>query len=345
MTKVIGILDSASADSRVRELAAFHSALEAQGYIAGENVNIDYRSANNDYSKLSDRAAELVDRDVNVIVAAGGPVSALEAKKANEAKKKTIPIVFTTIDNPVAHGFVTSFEALKRPDRNLTGTWGLTSELDLARLELLSKIVQTGTIGALLNTKRPNWQDQLKRLQAAAPGGIKIEPLEVGPKTTDDPYFEQFFANLQKEKKGKFNGLLVSADPLLNSLRAQVVGLAAGLEIPAIYQWREFVTAGGLMSFGPKIAAAYRQAGAYAGRILNDDKVPDLPIVLPTQFELVSNPEVAGGLREAVFDVMPDLLKAAGSSALLKRSVPDSLKDWVAGKPETVILLSTQVTK
>jgi ABC-type uncharacterized transport system substrate-binding protein len=282
---VIGVLSSASAVLRGGEqFAAFDRGLREAGYVDGQNVTIEYRWANDDYARLPGLAEELVRLRVAVLVAAGGQVSALAAHKAT----KDIPIVFTTVTDPVRSGLVAS---LNRPGGNVTGTAGLTSELDPKRLELLYQLKPTASvIGVLVDPKRPGLKHQLQDLQAVADKmKLKLAVQEAGTEREIDTALE----TLARER---VDALLVTADPFFNSRRAQLVALAARHAFPAIYQWREFAAAGGLMSYGPSITDAYRQAGINAGLILKGAKPADLPVMRPTRFELVVNLKTAKAL-------------------------------------------------
>jgi putative tryptophan/tyrosine transport system substrate-binding protein len=279
---VVGFLTSGSASSLHKLwVAAFHRGLGESGYVDGQNVTIEFRAADDQYDRLDAFAAEFVRNRVAVIVAAGGPVSALAAKRATN----TIPIVFTTIADPVKSGLV---DGLSRPGGNATGTAGLTSELDAKRLELLYQTKPTARVfGALVNPDRPGVEANSKELHAAAQTiGVKLIIENAGPKHALDPAFERL-------AKQRIDALVVTADPFFNFRRAQVIALAARHAMPAIYQWREFVADGGLMSYGPSLADAYRQAGVYAGRILKGEKPADLPVMQPTKFELVINQKTA----------------------------------------------------
>jgi putative tryptophan/tyrosine transport system substrate-binding protein len=281
---VIGFLNSGSAGSRGEQFAAFDRGLGEAGYIDGQNVTIEYRWANDDYGRLPALAAELVRLPVAVLVAGGGPVSALAAKAAT----KTIPIVFTIAADPVKSGLVAS---LNRPGGNITGTAGLTSELDAKRLELLHQLMpKASVIGVLVNPNRPAYEGELRELQAKA-GDMKLKL--VVQKAGAEGEIDAAIEALTRQKVG---ALLVTADPFFNSRRAQVIALVTRYAIPAIYQWREFAAAGGLMSYGPSIVAAYHQAGVYVGRILKSAKPSDLPVVMPTRFELVINLKTAKAL-------------------------------------------------
>jgi putative tryptophan/tyrosine transport system substrate-binding protein len=275
---VIGYLTTASASSRGSEqFAAFHVGLRQSGYVDGRNVKIEYRFAGDDYALLRTLAADLVKLRVGVIVAAGGHVSAIAAHDAT----KQIPIVFTTVTDPVKDGLVVS---LNRPGGNATGTAGLTSELDAKRLQFLSEVKPTAAvIGVLVNPDRPGLDTQLTELRAVADRmKLKLEVLEA--KT--DAQIESAFQAFQSRH---VDAVLVTADPLFNNHRTQVLSLVARHSLAAIYQWREFVTAGGLMSYGPSITEAYRLAGINAGLILKGAKPADIPVVQPTRFYLVVN--------------------------------------------------------
>ena len=281
---VVGFLSSASPGPFRDQLAAFHRGLKEAGFVEGQNVTIEYRWAENQYDRMPALVAELVRRPVAVLVASGGAISALAAKAATAA----IPIVFTAVADPVEAGLVAS---LNRPGGNVTGIGALTTELDAKRLELLSELVpQSRLIGALVNPNRPDADIQLRDLQAAAHMiGRQFVVLSAGTERDIDTAF----ATLVRQRVG---ALLVAADPFFTSRRAQVVALAARHAVPAIYQWRDFTAAGGLMSYGPSLADAYRQAGIYAGRILKGAKLADLPVVQPTKFELVINRKTAKAL-------------------------------------------------
>ena len=296
---VIGFLSTASPASRGGEqLAAFHGGLRQEGYTEGENVRIEYRWANDDYGRLRPLAEELVALRVAVIVTAGGHVSALAAHDVT----KEIPISFTTVTDPVKSGLVKS---LNQPGGNATGTAGLTSELDPKRLELVHEMKPTAAVvGVLINPNRPGLESQLPELRAAA-DKLKLK-LEMQEAAGDrDINIEAAFQGFASQR---VDALVVTADPMFNNRRAQVLSLAANHSLPAIYQWREFVTAGGLMSYGPSITEAYRQAGINAGLILKGTKPADIPVVQPTRFQLVINRITA---KQLGLTVSPALLAIA----------------------------------
>jgi putative ABC transport system substrate-binding protein len=274
---VIGFLGSASPGPIAVFLETFRRGLAETGYAEGRNVTIEYRWAENQYDHLSSLAAELVRARVAVIVASGGPVPALAAKAATSA----IPIVFTASSDPVKLGLVTS---INRPGGNITGSGMLTIELEAKRLEVLHELVpKARMIGALLTTERTDFEAQSRAVQEAAQAlGLTVIPL----RANTEREFEPAFAALAQQQGG---ALVVGADPFFQDRRAQIIALAARYAIPAIYMTREFAASGGLASYGTSIGEGYRQAGIYAGQILKGAKPADLPVIQPTEFELVIN--------------------------------------------------------
>jgi putative ABC transport system substrate-binding protein len=292
--RVIGFLTTASPSSSGSEqMVAFRTGLRDTGYTEGQNIRIEYRWASDDYSRLTTLAAEMVRLRPDVIVAAGGHVTALVTHDLT----KEIPIVFTTVTDPVKDGLVAS---LNRPGGNATGSAGLTSELDPKRLELLHMMKPSADIiGVLVNPNRPGLYYQSRELQQAADRlGVKLTFQNGATDREIDSAFEALASHGSQ-------ALLVTADPLFNNRRVQILTLAAKYSLPAIYQWREFVSAGGLMSYGPSITAAYRHAGVLAGLILKGAKPADLPVVQPTRFQLVINSNTA---RQLGLTPPPDLL-------------------------------------
>ena len=293
---VIGFLSSASAGATAHLVTAFLDALRGAGYVEGRNVAIEYRWAENRYERLPALAAELVRRQVAVIVAAGGPVTPLMAKSATS----TIPIVFTASSDPVKAGLVTS---LSRPGGNFTGTAALTIELDAKRLEVLRELVPNARIiGALINPNRPDAELQSRDMKEAARTlDQQIVVLQAGSELEIDT----IVANVIQQRIG---ALLVGADPLFLSRREQIIALAARHALPAMYNTRDFAAAGGLASYGGRIADGYRQAGIYTALILKGSKPADLPVVQPTKFEFVINLKTAKALG---LEVPPTLLARA----------------------------------
>jgi len=265
-------------------LAAFHSGLREAGYIEGQNVAIVYRYADGQYDRLPKLAAELVRSQVAVLASTGGDSSILAAKAATA----TIPIVFIIGSDPVALGYVAS---LDRPGGNVTGVTVLTSNLGAKRIGLLRELIPSAdSIGVLVNPTYPVATGQLKEVQAAA-ASVDVRLIIANASAGRD--FEPAFALFVQQRA---SALIVSADPFFNSQRDRIVALAARHALPAIYEWREFTEAGGLMSYGTSITDAYRLAGIYAGRILKGEKPADLPVIQSSKFELVINLKTAKAL-------------------------------------------------
>jgi len=280
---VIGYLNSRSRDTDAPFLAAFHRGLNETGYVEGQNVAIEYRRAEGQYDRLRVLATDLVDRRVTVMAATSTP-AALAAKAVTSA----IPIVFTTAADPVAVGLV---DSLSRPSGNATGVNIYLSALGAKRLELLRELVpNAAVIGMLVNPDFPDAESQSKDMKEAA-RTLALQVHVVNANSEGD--FNQAFATFIELKA---DALLISLDSFFLSRREQLVALAARHKIPAIYFVRDFVLAGGLMSYGADIADGYHQAGIYAGRILKGAKPGDLPVVQPTKFDLVINLKTAKAL-------------------------------------------------
>jgi putative tryptophan/tyrosine transport system substrate-binding protein len=281
---VIGFLASTSPTAWAPYLTAFKQGLREAGYIEGQNVTIEYRWAEGDYARLPALAADLVRRHVAVLVAVGGSSSA----KAAKAASSTIPIVFTTGGDPVGLGLVAS---LNRPGGNVTGVALLVAEMESKRFGLLRDMVPTATLVAvLLNSRSPVSTTELNDVQEAARAvGQQIHILNA----SSEQELDAAFASLAKLGVG---ALLVGSDPFFNSRRSYLVSLAARARVPAIYELREYVVAGGLMSYGTSLVNGYRQVGLYTGRILKGEKPQDLPVVQSTKFEFVINLKTAKAL-------------------------------------------------
>ena len=276
---VIGFLGSTSPGPNEPALAAFRQWLSETGYVEGQNVAIEYRWADGRYDRLPALAADLVARKVDVIAATGGNASVRAAKDATS----TIPIVSTFGDDPVEWGLVAS---LARPGSNLTGINMITAELMPKRLELLSELVpRAGVIALLAN---PGAESMIREVQEAARAkGVQLQILKASSESEIDAAFAS---------PSQADALLVGNDPFFMSRREQLVALAARYAVPAMYEWREFVAAGGLISYGTSRTGTWRRFGNYAGKILNGAKPADLPVEQPTRFELVINLNAAKAL-------------------------------------------------
>jgi putative ABC transport system substrate-binding protein len=296
---VIGYLGRTSPGPNAMAEAAFHQGLSETGYVEGQNVTIEYRWAE-DVGQLPALAADLVRRKVDLIVASGGPLSALAAKSATS----TIPIVFTGVSDPVGNGLVAS---LARPGGNITGFSPFGFELMPKRLELLTELVpQSKVIAFLMNPNYPRAEDLIRDMrEAARTKGVQLNILKAGT----EGEIEAAFATLVQLHAG---ALVVFLDPFFFSRREQLLALALRHAVPAIYPWREFAAAGGLISYGPSFPAAYRETGIYAGKILKGAKPADLPVQQPTTFELVINLKTANALGLTV----PPLLLATADEII-----------------------------
>jgi putative tryptophan/tyrosine transport system substrate-binding protein len=277
---VIGFMSARSPDDTGPVLQAFLKGLGEAGFFDGQNVTIEYRWARGDYSRLPAFAAELVQRRVNVLVATGGEASAVAAKRATS----TIPIAFVTGD-PVKAGLV---ESLNRPGGNATGSYMGTSEMEQKRLSLLHELTPgVPLIGALVN---PNFPDAVRQLPELEEAARIIGRRLVVAKASDDEELNTAFALLLQQGIG---ALLVAADAYFDTRRDRIIAFAAENRLPAVYHFREYAFAGGLVSYAPSITDAYRQAGNYTGRILKGEKPADLPVLQPTKFDFVINLKTA----------------------------------------------------
>jgi putative tryptophan/tyrosine transport system substrate-binding protein len=276
---VIGVLNAISSVGRARELAAFRQGLNERGYVEGQNVAIEYRSADGQYEQLPALAADLVRRRVTVIAALGAP-PALAAKAATT----TIPIVFEVGADPVEMGLLAS---RSRPDGNITGVANLNLEVGPKKLQLLHELIPTATIiGLLVNPANPNNEIRLKDMQAAARTlGVEVDVL----RASTDRDIDEVFASLVQARVG---ALVINPDPFFTSRIEQLVALTVRYAMPTIYN-REFAAAGGLIGYGVSLTDAYRLAGVYTGRVLAGAKPADLPVQQSTGVELVINLKMA----------------------------------------------------
>jgi putative ABC transport system substrate-binding protein len=276
----IGLLGSATASAWATPLTAFHQGLSEAGYAEGRNITVDYRWAEGHYERLPEMANDLIRRRVSVLVAFT-TAAALAAKAATT----TIPIVFTTISDPVRTGLVTN---LSRPSLNITGASYLNLEVLPKLLELMREVVPAaGTMALLINPTNPTTEAQLEILQTAA-RVLRFELLVL--RASNQREIEVAFEGLAKLRAG---GLVLGTDPFFNSRNEQIAALALRHRLPSIFPSKSYPAAGGLMSYGGNAAEAHKQAGIYTGRILTGQKPPDLPVVQVTKVELVINMKTA----------------------------------------------------
>jgi putative ABC transport system substrate-binding protein len=278
---VIGFLSAASAQGYAARLAAFRLGLREEGYSEGQNVAIEYRWAEDQLNRLPALAADLVRRRVAVIVVAGGTATALAAKAATT----TIPIVFAIGADPVQAGLVAS---LGRPGGNVTGVAQLSQALIPKRLELAHELVpKAAVIAFLLNPNNPNAEIRVRDVQEAAHTiRQQVRILYAG----SEQQFDTAFATLVQEGIG---AVVVQNDPLFTDGRERLVALATRHAMPATYEYREFVQAGGLLSYGASVSDTYHRVAIYTGRILKGNKPGDLPVEQPSKFDLVINLKTA----------------------------------------------------
>jgi putative ABC transport system substrate-binding protein len=293
---VIGYLSSTSSGPYAPFVAAFQEGLKETGFVAGQNVTIEYRWAEGQFDRLPELAAELVRRQVVIIAVGGGGVTALAANDATS----TIPIVFAFGTDPVKLGLVAS---LNRPGGNITGVSYLAVELGPKRLGLLREILpKAAAIGFLMNPGSPNTTFDLPDMEAAA--RTLGQQLIIANASNDLEIGTAFEALMQQ----RADALAIQADPFLFSRRTHLAALALRDKIPTIYFERDFAAAGGLLSYGTDFVDANRQAGIYAGRILKGEKPADLPVLQPTRFQLVINIKTAKALG---LEIPPKLLALA----------------------------------
>jgi ABC-type uncharacterized transport system substrate-binding protein len=278
---VVGFLNSSSPGGYAPMVAAFRHGLNEAGHIEGRNVTIEYRWAELHHDRLPELAADLVRRKVTVI-AATTTTAALAAKAATA----TIPIVFEIASDPVKLGLVFS---LNRPGGNLTGVTNVNVEVAPKRLELLHELIPTATTFALLiNPSNPTLAEPTTRDIRASARTLGVQ-LHVVSATTDNE-IDDAFANLAKLRAG---GVVIGSDPFFSSRSERLASLALRYALPAVYQWREFAVAGGLISYGSDTRDAYRLAGIYTGRVLKGEKPADLPVQQATRVELYINLKTA----------------------------------------------------
>ena len=294
---MIGFMSGRAPADSAHLVVAFQQGLAEAGFTDGQNVKIEYRWAEGDYDRLPALAADLVSRNVAVLVGVGGDVSALAAKRATT----TIPVVFGMGADPVKAGLVASFN---RPGGNVTGFTLWTSEMELKRLGLLRELVPAvPLIGILANPQFPPTMQEVDDLELAAKG---VNQRLLVARADNDAELDVALTSLVQQHAG---AVLVTAAPFFDTRRDRIVQFAAQNRLPSIYHFREYATAGGLISYGPNVVESYRNAGGYVGRILKGEKPADLPILQPTKFDFVINLKTANTLG---LTVPPMLLAEAG---------------------------------
>lgn len=284
---VIGFLGPGLPGAQMQYNAAFRQGLSGSGFIEAQNLTIDYRGAEGDFTRLPRLAGDLVGRKVDVIVCGG-----THATRAAKDATRTIPIVFVVGDDPVAGGLVAS---LARPGGNVTGVSILSPELNPKRLELLKELLpHARIIGLLVDPRNRNHQLVLREMEEAARAkGVQVHVVKASSDSEIDAAFEVLVQH-------RIDALFVDSDAYFDFRRDQIVALAARHAIPAIFAYPSFTTAGGLISYGPSLISAYRQLGIYSAIILKGAKPSDLPVVQPTSFELIVNLRTARALRLTV---------------------------------------------
>ena len=292
----IGFLSSRSPDESEAVVAAFRRGLAESGYVAGQNVVIEYRWAEGRYERLPALAAELVQMHAAVILSAGGPPAALAARDATT----TIPIVFSATDDPVGLGLVAS---LSHPGGNITGMSLFNADLTAKRIALMHELVPTaGAIGYLTNPANPSTRLEVKSAQEVAKSSsIDVKIFKASSEEEIEKAFDDFFNQ-------HIRAVIVAGEPFFDSRRALIVELASQRSIPCCYGWRENVAIGGLVSYGTSITEAYHGAGIYCGRILKGERPANLPVMQPTKFEMTINLKTA---RSLGLSIPPALLTGA----------------------------------
>jgi len=281
---VVGFMMAGSRAALRDEITAFEAGLKELGFVEGQNLALEYRFAEGQFERFPAFASDLVNRRASVI-AASSPQAALAAKQATA----TIPIVFSVGADPVEVGLVSS---LSHPGGNVTGVYQFTAGLESKRLGLLHEMVpKARVVGTLINPNYAAAESQLRDVQdSAAHLGLRL----VVVRANTESEFAAAFSTVVTQRAG---AILVCASPFFNSRRQQLIVLASSHALPAIFEWRDFAVAGGLMSYGTSLNNAYRQAGIYAGRILKGEKASDLPVVQSTKFEFVINLSTAKALH------------------------------------------------
>lgn len=278
---VVGFLSSRAPGESANVLAAFREGLREAGFVEGQNLAIAFRWAEGHYDRLPALAADLVSLRVAALFAAGGPPSALAAKSATT----TIPIVFSAVNHPVSIGLVAS---LNQPGGNVTGMSMFTSDLGSKSIQLLKELVPAATVIAyLVNPTNPSAEIYSKEATTAASAlGIQVSVI----KASTERDLDEAFVSVAKAGAG---GLVVPGEPFFDTQRDRIVALSARHAVAAIYNYREYVVAGGLISYGPSLSDSYRRAAIYLGRVLKGENPTDLPVQQPTKLDLVINLKTA----------------------------------------------------
>jgi putative tryptophan/tyrosine transport system substrate-binding protein len=285
-TRIIGWLSLRSADTSTEKsnLAAFRQGLNQTGYVEGRNLTIEFRFADGNYDRLQALAADLVRRQVEVLMTSGGT----NVARVAQAATTTIPIIFATANDPVQDGIVNS---INRPSGNSTGNFVHNTALLPKRLELLRQLVPSArVVGFLVNPNNSNTGDQVRLAQSAA-RTMDLELLVLSATTASE--IDAAFAGLMQRN---VDGLSMGNDQFFQVRQDQVIALAERYRLPTIYEWSEFVRAGGLASYSADRAEMFRQMGVYASRMLNGAKPAELPVMQPTKFDLVINLKTAKSL-------------------------------------------------
>jgi putative tryptophan/tyrosine transport system substrate-binding protein len=287
-TPVVGFLHAESSDGLVHIVEAFHRGLADSDFVEGRNVAVEYRWAEGQLSRLPELAADLLQKQVAVIV---GSARAVQTVKEVTS---TVPAVFVAAQDPIKFGLVESFN---RPGGNLTGVYIVTSGLEAKRLGLLRDVVPAATtVAVLIDPNFTTAEAQLRDVQIAA---VRLGVQLIVVSVTSEGDFEKAFSTFVQQRAA---GLLVCASPFLNRKRDQIAALASRYKLPSVSEWREFPAAGGLMSYGNSLTDAWSKVGLYAGRILKGAKPIDLPVLQPTKFELVINLKTAKELGLTISD-------------------------------------------
>jgi ABC-type uncharacterized transport system substrate-binding protein len=296
-TRIIGWLSLRSADTSTEKsnLAAFRQGLNQTGYVEGRNLTIEFRFADGNYDRLPALAADLVGRQVEVLMTSGGT----NVARVAQAATTTIPIIFATANDPVQDGIVNS---INRPSGNSTGNFVHNTALVPKRLELLRQLVPNARlVGFLVNPNNSNTGDQVRLAQSAA-RTMDLELLVLSATTASE--IDAAFAGLMQRN---VDGLLMGNDQFFQVRQDQVIALAERYRLPTIYEWSEFVRAGGLASYSADRAEMFRQMGVYASRMLNGAKPAELPVMQPTKFDLVINLKTATSLGMKIAESVQQL--------------------------------------